>query len=185
MRTSRARRSAARVEGNVRATSAATIARRTGLDIRGSLAETGRRSPAVGPTSSGPSARVRCSSSDGTPAAIRCGPESTMRTSDLLALRNPGHTGINALSAKAHSADWDFERDVDWTVPVAPDDPLVEHGWAAYGRTATFQQLPEPAKVHATRRSLGRMLNILQVGESVAQNVCARQIGRASCREMV
>jgi P-aminobenzoate N-oxygenase AurF len=99
-----------------------------------------------------------------------------MRTRDLLALRNTGHPGINALFAKAHSADWDFERDVDWTVPVAPDDPLVAYGWAAYGRTETFQQLPEPAKVHATRRSVGRMLNILQVGESVAQNVCARLV---------
>jgi hypothetical protein len=99
-----------------------------------------------------------------------------MRTRDLLTLRNTGHPGINALFAKAHSADWDFERDVDWTVPVAPDDPLVAHGWAAYGRTATFQQLPEPAKVHATRRAVGRMLNILQVGESVAQNVCARLV---------
>jgi P-aminobenzoate N-oxygenase AurF len=99
-----------------------------------------------------------------------------MRTRDLLTLRNTGHPGINALFAKAHSADWDFERDVDWTVPVAPADPLVAHAWAAYGRTATFQQLPEPAKVHATRRAVGRMLNILQVGESVAQNVCARLV---------
>src|SRR5262245_21007341 len=99
-----------------------------------------------------------------------------MRTRDLLALRNTGHPGINALFAKAHSADWDFERDVDWTVPVEPDDPLVAFGWAAYGQTRTFQELPESAKVHATRRALGRMLNILQVGESVAQNVCARLV---------
>lgn len=99
-----------------------------------------------------------------------------MRTRDLLALRNTGHPGINALFAKAHSADWDFEHDVDWTIPVEPGDPLVAHGWAAYGQTPTFQQLPEPAKAHATRRALGRMLNILQVGESVAQNVCARLV---------
>lgn len=96
-----------------------------------------------------------------------------MRTRDLLDLRNTGHPGVNALFAKAHSADWDFEHDVDWSVPVAPDDPLVAHEWAAFGRTPTFQALPEPAKVRATRRALGRMLNILQVGESVAQNVCA------------
>jgi hypothetical protein len=99
-----------------------------------------------------------------------------MRTRDLLALRNTGHPGINALFAKAHSADWDFEHDVDWTVPVEPDDPLVAHQWAAYGQTPTFQELPESAKLHATRRALGRMLNILQVGESVAQNVCARLV---------
>jgi hypothetical protein len=96
-----------------------------------------------------------------------------MRTRDLLKLRNTGHPGINALFAKAHSADWDFEHDVDWGVPVERDDPLVAHGWAAYGRTPTFQALPEPVKTHATRRALGRMLNLLQVGESVAQNVCA------------
>ena len=99
-----------------------------------------------------------------------------MRTRELLNLRNTGHPGINALFAKAHSADWDFERDVDWTVPVEPDDPLVGHGWAAYGKTPTFQALPERAKAHATRRAVGRMLNILQVGESVAQNVCARLV---------
>jgi len=99
-----------------------------------------------------------------------------MRTRDLLNLRNTGHPGINALFAKAHSADWDFEKDVDWSVPVEPDDPLVGHAWAAYGKTATFQALPERAKTHATRRSVGRMLNILQVGESVAQNVCARLV---------
>ena len=99
-----------------------------------------------------------------------------MRTRDLLKLRNTGHPGINALFAKAHSADWDFENDVDWSVPVAADDPLVAHEWAAYGRTPTFQALPEPAKAHATRRAIGRMLNILQVGESVAQNVCAKLV---------
>ena len=99
-----------------------------------------------------------------------------MRTRELLNLRNTGHPGINALFAKAHSADWDFEKDVDWSVPVEPDDPLVGHAWAAYGKTATFQALPERAKTHATRRAVGRMLNILQVGESVAQNVCARLV---------
>src|SRR4249919_3762507 len=99
-----------------------------------------------------------------------------MRTRDLLKLKNTGHPGINALFAKAHSADWDFEKDVDWSLPVEPDDPLVAHGWAAYGKTPTFQALPEPVKSHATRRAVGRMLNILQVGESVAQNVCARLV---------
>jgi hypothetical protein len=47
-----------------------------------------------------------------------------MRTRDLLKLRNTGHAGINALFAKAHSADWDIENDVDWTVTIDPDDPL-------------------------------------------------------------
>jgi len=98
------------------------------------------------------------------------------RTRDLLALHNTGHPGINSLFAKAHSADWDFENDVDWTVPVAADDPLVAHAWGAYGATPTFQSLPEHVKSHATRRAVGRMLNILQVGESVAQNVCARLV---------
>src|SRR5262249_26844706 len=100
----------------------------------------------------------------------------SMKTRDLLKLRNTGHPGINSLFAKAHSADWDFENDVDWSVPVEPDDPLVAHGWAAYGRTPTFQALPEDVKTHATRRAVGRMLNILQVGESVAQNVCAKLV---------
>jgi hypothetical protein len=83
---------------------------------------------------------------------------------------------MNALFAKAHSADWDFERDVDWTAPIRRDDPLVGLEWTAFGQTATFKSLPEHAKVYANRRGLGRMLNILQVGESVAQNVCAKLV---------
>lgn len=97
-----------------------------------------------------------------------------MRTRELLKLPNSGHPGIHSLFAKAHSADWDFEKDVDWTAAVEADDPLVDHAWGAYGRTPTFLSLPEPVKNYATRRALGRMLNILQVGESVAQDVCAK-----------
>src|SRR5262245_15802026 len=97
-----------------------------------------------------------------------------MRTRELLRLPNTGHQGINALFAKAHSADWDFEHDVDWQIPVAGDDPLVDPAWTAFGATPTFRSLPQAAQCHATRRALGRMLNILQVGESVAQDVCAR-----------
>src|SRR5262249_58466243 len=73
-------------------------------------------------------------------------------------------------------AGWDFERDVDWTTPIAPDDPLVRYEWPAFGETPTFRALPEAAKTSATRRALGRLLNVLQVGESVAQNVCAKLV---------
>src|SRR5579862_7520809 len=96
-----------------------------------------------------------------------------MRTRELLRLHNTGHQGINALFAKAHSADWDFERDVDWSTPVAVDDPLVDHEWTAFSKTPTFKALPDAVKTYVTRRGLGRILNILQVGESVAQDVCA------------
>src|SRR5439155_17127739 len=44
------------------------------------------------------------------------------------------------------------------------------------GTTPTFATLPEHARRYVTRRALGRMLNILQVGESVAQNVCAKLV---------
>src|SRR6185295_9050708 len=114
--------------------------------------------------------------SSGSPAGAVV--SAAMRTRELLKLRNTGHPGINALFAKAHSADWDIEQDVDWSVPVGRDDALVGHAWAAYGKTPTFLALPEHAKAHATRRAVGRMLNILQVGESVAQNVCATLVLR-------
>ncbi len=97
-----------------------------------------------------------------------------MKTRELLHLHNTGHPGINALFAKAHSADWDIERDVDWTLAVRPDDALVDYQWGAFSQTATFQALPEAVKTYVTRRGLGRILNILQVGESVAQDVCAK-----------
>jgi hypothetical protein len=97
-----------------------------------------------------------------------------MRTRELMHLCNTGHPGVNALFAKAHSADWDIERDVDWTLPVAPDGPLVNHEWGAFSQTPTFQALPVAVKDRITRRALGRILNILQVGESVAQDVCAK-----------
>ena len=97
-----------------------------------------------------------------------------MRTRELLQLRNTGHQGINALFSKAHSADWDIDHDVDWNQPVTPDEPIVDHAWNAFGQTPTFRALPETVKHRVTRQGLGRMLNVLQVGESVAQDVCAR-----------
>lgn len=97
-----------------------------------------------------------------------------MRTRELMKLENTGHQGINSIFSKAHSADWDIDRDVDWSVAVEPGDPLVDHQWTAFGRTETFQALPEEVRSYATRRSLGRVLNVLQVGESVAQDVCAK-----------
>lgn len=97
-----------------------------------------------------------------------------MRVRELMNLSNTGHQGINALFSKAHSADWDIDRDVDWSLPVTSDEPLVAHEWVAFGQTPTFQALPEGAKDYVVRRGLGRMLNILQVGESVAQDVCCK-----------
>src|SRR6185369_1733431 len=97
-----------------------------------------------------------------------------MRTRELLQLANSGHQGINALFSKAHSAGWDIDRDIDWTQPIDADDPLIDHDWMAYGETPTFRALPERVKNYAARRALGRMLNVLQVGESVAQDVCAK-----------
>ena len=97
-----------------------------------------------------------------------------MRTRELMQLQNTGHQGINALFSKAHSAGWDIDRDVDWTIPVERSEPLVDPAWTAFGRTPTFQALPDEVQHYATRRGLGRMLNVLQVGESVAQDVCAK-----------
>jgi hypothetical protein len=97
-----------------------------------------------------------------------------MRTRDLLHLQNTGHRGINSLFARAHSADWDLEKDVDWTIPVLPDQPLISDGWAPFSRTATFLSLPKEVRDFVNRRTLGYMLNTLQVGESVALNVCAK-----------
>ena len=97
-----------------------------------------------------------------------------MRTRELLQLPNTGHAGINALFSKAHSAGWDIDRDVDWTATIAATEPLVDDDWLAFGSTPTFRALPEAVRCYATRRGIGRMLNILQVGESVAQDVCAK-----------
>ncbi|HVM95047.1 MAG TPA: ferritin-like domain-containing protein [Candidatus Acidoferrales bacterium] len=97
-----------------------------------------------------------------------------MRTRELMNIQNTGHAGINALFAKAHSADWDIERDLDWSLPVERDASLVSPQWGAFGNTATFRSLPEEVQNYVTRRGLGRVLNILQVGESVAQDVCAK-----------
>ncbi|HVN84220.1 MAG TPA: ferritin-like domain-containing protein [Candidatus Binatia bacterium] len=97
-----------------------------------------------------------------------------MRTRELLRLHNTGHQGINALFAKAHSADWDIEHDVDWSQAVSADESLVDPDWNAFGQTATFRSLPDVLKSRVTRRGLGRTLNMLQVGESVAQDVCAK-----------
>ncbi len=98
----------------------------------------------------------------------------SLKTRELLTLESTGQAGVHALFAKAHSMDWDLERDVDWSVELRPDDPLVDFGWAPYGRTASFATLPRHVRVSYTRQALGRQLNMLQVGESVAQDVCAK-----------
>ena len=99
-----------------------------------------------------------------------------MTTEELLSLheRNTGHAGINALFSKAHTMDWDLDRDVDWSIEVASDDPIVDPAWSVFGRTPTFRTLERDVQVHVTRRELARTLNLLQVGESVAQDVCAK-----------
>lgn len=97
-----------------------------------------------------------------------------MRTRELMHLENTGHPGMNAIFSKAHSADWDIDRDVDWTTPVLRGESLCDHDWNDFGRTPTFRALPEEMRDYVTRRSVGRTLNVLQVGESVAQDVCAK-----------
>ena len=98
-----------------------------------------------------------------------------MRTRELINLPNSGHAGINALFSKAHSAGWDIDRDVDWTLPVRGRRFA---GRSQLGGVRLDADLPRPARArcrrYATRRALGRMLNVLQVGESVAQDVCAK-----------
>ena len=97
-----------------------------------------------------------------------------MKCRELMHLANTGHQGINSIFSKAHSADWDIDRDVDWSTPVEAGESLVDHEWTAFGRTKTFKALPDEVKTYVSRRGLGRVLNILQVGESVAQDVCAK-----------
>ena len=97
-----------------------------------------------------------------------------MRTRELMHLENSGHAGMNALFSKAHSAGWDIENDVDWSTPVAASDSLVAYEWGAFARTPTFRALPEEVKIYVTRRALGRVLNLLMLGESVALEVCAK-----------
>jgi len=97
-----------------------------------------------------------------------------MKTRELVALYNTGHRGINSLFAKAHSASWDIENDVDWGLAVQSHDPLVTDGWSPFSSTAAFRSLPEDVKAYVNRRGVGFILNTLQVGESVAQNVCAK-----------
>ncbi len=87
---------------------------------------------------------------------------------------NTGHAGINSLFSKAHSMDWDIDRDVDWSLEVRRDDPCVDLSWSSLGRTPTFGTLPREVQVALTRSELLRSLNVLQVGESVAQDVCAK-----------
>jgi hypothetical protein len=95
-------------------------------------------------------------------------------TRELSELRNTGHAGINALFSKAHSMGWDLDRDVDWKVEVAADDPCIAPEWAPFGSTPTFRSLPREVRFSLTRSALARTLHVLQIGESVAQDVCAK-----------
>ncbi len=97
-----------------------------------------------------------------------------MMTREMLKLENTGHAGINSLFPKAHSMDWDLDRYVDWDIEISPDEPCIDPEWASFGRTATYGVLPEPLRNSLARRELARTINVLQVGESVAQDVCAK-----------
>src|SRR5712692_6303256 len=47
---------------------------------------------------------------------------------------------------------------------------------ASTGRTPAFQALSAEVKRSVARQSLGRMFHVLQLGESVAQDVCAKLV---------
>lgn len=99
-----------------------------------------------------------------------------MNTRELIAVheRNTRHAGVNALFSKAHSMDWDLDRDVDWSLEVGRDDPCIDPSWSTFGRTPTFRALPPEVQARTARLQLADTLNLLQVGESVAQDVCAK-----------
>lgn len=94
------------------------------------------------------------------------------KTFDLLHLRHSGTYLVEGLFKKAHSHNWDPERDVDWSVPFEAGDPLMAPGWAPYSRTATYKALSKQARAHVTRRSFSFMLNSLRLGELVAEEIC-------------
>src|SRR4051812_17119273 len=94
------------------------------------------------------------------------------KTFDLINARVSGIPSVDGLFGKAHHNNWDVDRDVDWSVAMKRDDPLLGPRWAPYSRTATFRKLPVMARTHFTRRSFSFMLNSLRLGEAVAEDVC-------------
>ena len=55
-----------------------------------------------------------------------------MKSRELMHLENTGHQGINSIFSKAHSADWDIDRDVDWVrrnaAALGEDDVVLIEG---------------------------------------------------------
>lgn len=96
------------------------------------------------------------------------------RTFDLLNLRESGHPGISRLFARAHTHGWNVEKDVDWKIRLDADDPVMKPGWAPYSRTRSFQKLPKDVQARFSRRAFSWTLNSLQLGESVALEVCLK-----------
>ncbi|MBI5496393.1 MAG: ferritin-like domain-containing protein [Deltaproteobacteria bacterium] len=96
------------------------------------------------------------------------------KTFDLLNMRPSGIPNMEGLFGKAHSHNWDIDRDVDWSRGIQPDDPVMGPRWAPYSLTPTFRKLPLRARNHFTRRSFSFTLNSLRLGEAVAEEVCFR-----------
>lgn len=96
------------------------------------------------------------------------------RTFDLLNLTESGHDGISRLFAHAHTHAWDVEKDVDWKLKIAPGDAIMKPGWAPYSRTKSFSKLPDDVQARFSRRAFSWTLNSLQLGESVALEVCLK-----------
>ena len=95
---------------------------------------------------------------------------------ELEHLKPAAHPGVGALFSKAHTHLWHINRDLDWTLDVKTDDPCVDPSWAPFGRTPTFEALSPEIQKSVARQALGRMLNTMQLGEALAQDVCAKLV---------
>src|SRR3954447_4917466 len=95
---------------------------------------------------------------------------------DLARLRPGSHPYVHALFLKSQALSWNIDRDIDWSMAVDPLDACVEPTWAPFGYTPTFRALPDDIQRRVARFAVGCTLNILQVGESVAQTVCGKLV---------
>ncbi len=98
-----------------------------------------------------------------------------MRTAELAQLESTGQRSYASLFSKAHTLIWDIDRDLDWSIEVAPDDPLIAPTALWCHQAPTWQALAPEQHAVVAREDTLRTVRLLSIGESVAQVVCAKQ----------
>ena len=98
-----------------------------------------------------------------------------MHTRQLASLETTGRRAYQSLFRKAHTLIWDIDRDIPWGEGIDPMDSLVDPASLWCHASPTWQGLEPEQKALVAREDTKHTVRLLSVGETVAQEICAKQ----------